>query len=115
MARMNVLFKKQPHFVRDYRRVVANFLHAYPLDEAMARAVGGGGYDDNGKIECDALIAIGLTPGDSVIDIGCGSGRLSTQLSRRASATPSTIAASTWCPNCSITHGRRPTPPIAFA
>lgn len=83
MARMNVLFKKQPHFVRDYRRVVANFLHAYPLDEAMARAVGGGGYDDNGKIECDALIAIGLTPGDSVIDIGCGSGRLSTQLSQR--------------------------------
>jgi ubiquinone/menaquinone biosynthesis C-methylase UbiE len=76
----------QAHFVRDYRRVVAQFIKAYPLDEAMARAVGGGGYDDNGKIECDALIAAGLRSGHSVVDIGCGSGRLSTQLSQRFGA-----------------------------
>ena len=72
-----------PHFVRDYRRVVANFVATRPLDEAMDLAVGGGGYDANGKIECEALAAIGLQPGHSVIDIGCGSGRLSTQLSQR--------------------------------
>lgn len=78
--------KVQPHFVRDYRRVVANFLKAYPLDEAMALAVGGGSYDDNGRIECDSLIDLGLHAGQSVIDIGCGSGRLSTQLSRRFGA-----------------------------
>jgi hypothetical protein len=105
---MNVLFKKQPHFVRDYRRVVANFLQAYPLDEAMARAVGGGGYDDNGKIECDALIAIGLTAGDAAA-------AASRRSCRSASAAPSTIAAWTWCPNCSITPGRRPTRRITFA
>jgi ubiquinone/menaquinone biosynthesis C-methylase UbiE len=77
---------RQPHFVRDYRRVVASFLKAYPLDDAMARAVGGGGYDDNGKIECDALIENGLQAGHSVIDVGCGSGRLSTQLSQQFGA-----------------------------
>lgn len=78
--------KVQPHFVRDYRRAVANFLKAYPLDEAMALAVGGGGYDENGKIECEALIDLGFRAGHSVIDTGCGSGRLSTQLSRRFGA-----------------------------
>jgi ubiquinone/menaquinone biosynthesis C-methylase UbiE len=76
----------QPHYVRDYRRVVAQFLKTFPIDEAMARSVGGGGYDDNGKIECDALIAAGLRPGHSVVDIGCGSGRLSTQLSQKFGA-----------------------------
>src|SRR5579872_7228193 len=55
----------------------------HPLDAAMALAVGGGGYDANGKLECEALMALGLQQGHAVIDIGCGSGRLSTQLSQR--------------------------------
>jgi ubiquinone/menaquinone biosynthesis C-methylase UbiE len=77
----------QPHFVRDYRRVVAKFTQAYPLAEAMDRSVGGGGYENNGKIHCDSLIASGLQPGHFVVEIGCGSGRLSTQLSQRFGAT----------------------------
>ena len=77
---------REPHFIRDYRRVVANFITTHPLDEAMALAVGGGDYDANGKLECDLLLELGLSAGHSVIDIGCGSGRLSTQLSRRYGA-----------------------------
>jgi SAM-dependent methyltransferase len=72
-----------PHFVRDYRRVVVNLLTLHPIDKAMALAVGGGDYDVNGALECDALLQAGLKSGHSVVDIGCGSGRLSTELSRR--------------------------------
>ena len=46
---------REPHFIRDYRRVVVNFIATHPLDEAMALAVGGGDYDANGKLECDLL------------------------------------------------------------
>jgi ubiquinone/menaquinone biosynthesis C-methylase UbiE len=74
---------RQPHFVRDYRRVVANYLAVHPLDKAMALAVGGGDYEINGRLECDALVDCGLKPGHSVVDIGCGSGRLSTELTNR--------------------------------
>ena len=77
---------REPHFIRDYRRVVVNYIATHPLDEAMALAVGGGDYDANGKLECDLLAELGLSAGHTVIDIGCGSGRLSTQLSRRYGA-----------------------------
>lgn len=76
---------RDPHFIRDYCRVVAKFVAEHPLDEAMALAVGGD-YELNGKRECDLLIELGLRPGHFLIDIGCGSGRLSTQLSRRYGA-----------------------------
>ncbi len=77
---------REPHFIRDYRRVVANFIAEHPLDQAMALAVGGRDYDVNCKLECDLLVELGLSAGHSIVDIGCGSGRLSTQLSRRYGA-----------------------------
>jgi ubiquinone/menaquinone biosynthesis C-methylase UbiE len=49
-------------------------------------AVGGGDYDANGKLECDLLVELGMRSGQSVIEIGCGSSRPSTQLSRRYGA-----------------------------
>lgn len=74
---------EQPHFVRDYRRLVAELAENRPLDEAMALAVGGGDYEAIGAAEADLLIEAGFGAGHSLIDIGCGSGRLSSHLSKR--------------------------------
>ncbi|NJO55706.1 MAG: class I SAM-dependent methyltransferase [Rhodospirillales bacterium] len=69
------------HFVEDYERHVAHLLSQHPLDEAMSLAVGGN-YDHVGSIECAVLKAFGLVDGMSVIDLGCGSGRLAHALGK---------------------------------
>jgi SAM-dependent methyltransferase len=66
---------KEFHFVRDYRRLVTDMLANFPVDEAMARAVGGQ-YEHFGAVEGALLCAAGLRDGMSLIDFGCGSGRL---------------------------------------
>lgn len=71
----------QFHFVEDYERHVAALLAAHPVDEAMALAVGGG-YDEIGRTELALLRGAGLDGGMSVIDLGCGSGRLAHALGR---------------------------------
>ena len=63
------------HFVEDYERLVDFLLAHYPIDEAMARAVGGN-YYQIGQIELELLQFAGLRSGMSVLDLGCGSGRL---------------------------------------
>jgi ubiquinone/menaquinone biosynthesis C-methylase UbiE len=76
----------QPYFVRDYRRTVANFTAALPVEEAMAKSVGGGGreaFESIGKQELELLVEFGFRDGHALVDIGCGSGRLSAQISRR--------------------------------
>lgn len=65
----------QFHFVEDYERLVAELMAAYPLDEAMSRAVGGR-YEEIGLKERTILQFAGLRDGMSIIDLGCGSGRL---------------------------------------
>ena len=65
----------QFHFVEDYERHVARLLRTHPRDEAMAFAVGGH-YGEIGEIERNILQYAGLTDRMSLIDIGCGSGRL---------------------------------------
>jgi ribosomal protein L11 methylase PrmA len=66
----------QFHFVEDYVKQVAAMKEKYPLDEAMAMAVGNADYYKTGQTERDILFAAGLQPGMSVFDLGCGSGRL---------------------------------------
>jgi SAM-dependent methyltransferase len=71
--------KPRFHFVEDYRALVRDLLARYPRDEAMARAVGGS-YDAVGEVEKQMLVAYGLKPSDTIVDIGCGSGRLAKAL-----------------------------------
>jgi ubiquinone/menaquinone biosynthesis C-methylase UbiE len=67
------------HFVADYEKYVAKLVSTYPIDEAMAHAVGGH-YELFGLIEAQILRATGLRKGMSVVDLGCGSGRLASAL-----------------------------------
>jgi ubiquinone/menaquinone biosynthesis C-methylase UbiE len=69
------------HFVQDYERHVSTLLKMYPPDEAMALAVGGR-YEAMGQIEVDILRHAGLRDGMALADIGCGSGRLASALSK---------------------------------
>lgn len=69
------------HFVEDYEAYVRQLTRDLPLDEAMSVAVGGG-YDRIGAIECEILHHFGLRDGQSVVDFGCGSGRLAVHLAR---------------------------------
>jgi len=62
--------------------LVRDLIASHPLDEAMARAVGGS-YDLIGGIERDALIHAGLRDGMAVVDLGGGSGRLAHALGQR--------------------------------
>jgi len=70
------------HFVEDYERHVAGLLATYPVDEAMSLAVGGD-YVHFGAIECAVLRHAGLADGMTLIDLGCGSGRLAAVLGAR--------------------------------
>ncbi len=63
------------HFVEDYERLVADLIAKHPIEEAMSLAVGGY-YDQIGQVEGHLLRWAGLANGMSVVDLGCGSGRL---------------------------------------
>jgi SAM-dependent methyltransferase len=52
-----------------------------PHDEAMRHAIGGG-FEQIGAIEVAILRRYGLGVGDYLVDVGCGSGRLASPLSR---------------------------------
>jgi len=69
----------QFHFVEDYERLVAHLVRTLPLDEAMSQAVGGG-FAEFGVKERDILLYAGLHDGMSLLDLGCGSGRLAQAL-----------------------------------
>lgn len=73
------------HFVEDYQRLVWKLRLKYPLDEAMSRAVGGGGYEEMGAIQLAAVEYSGLEDGQSLVDLGCGSGRLASALGQKMS------------------------------
>jgi ubiquinone/menaquinone biosynthesis C-methylase UbiE len=69
------------HFVHEYRGVVTKLLAQHTLDEAMSLAVGGN-FEQAGAIECALLRSAGLRDSMSLIDFGCGSGRLAWALGR---------------------------------
>jgi SAM-dependent methyltransferase len=69
----------QPHYVRDYRRMVRTMLRTQDRNRAMQDAVGGD-YEAVGAAERKFLLSIGLRADDYLIDIGCGSGRLASAL-----------------------------------
>ena len=69
------------HFVEDYEIWVDSLLAQYPVDQAMAMAVGGD-YDHVGQVEVELLRHAGLRCDMSVLDLGCGSGRLAHALGK---------------------------------
>ena len=70
----------QPHYVRDYRRLVSRLATSRSRHEAMALAVGDGDFHRVGASERSVLEAEGLQETHYIIDAGCGSGRLATAL-----------------------------------
>ncbi len=62
------------------RRLVARMKREFNHAEAMERAIGGG-FEEIGRIELAVLKEFGLEPGHSLIDVGCGAGRLAKPLS----------------------------------
>jgi ubiquinone/menaquinone biosynthesis C-methylase UbiE len=70
------------HFVEDYEALVDKLIKEHPLDEAMSIAIGGG-YEEFGPICADVLIQSGLRDGMSVLDFGCGSGRVAHALAKK--------------------------------
>lgn len=67
------------HYVADYRRLVRQLFATLPADEALSAAVGGN-FAGMGEVEKRLLIHYGLSPGHTLIDVGCGSGRLAARL-----------------------------------
>jgi len=70
--------KSEPHFIQEYRNYVNKLLKVYPRDIAMSMAAGmnGSDYIETGNLQKDILLYYGLKPNMSIIDFGCGSGRL---------------------------------------
>lgn len=70
---------KLPHFLSSYLKQSKELLETHDEKQAMSLAVGGD-YEAVGALEFCLLKQQGLQPQHTVIDAGCGSGRLATQL-----------------------------------
>ena len=64
-----------PDYVVSYKSHLANLVQAHGRDAAMERVVGGQ-YIQIGILESSALRTLGLQPEHTLVDVGCGSGRL---------------------------------------
>jgi SAM-dependent methyltransferase len=71
--------RRKPDYRGSYNREVRRLHKEKGRATAMKLAVGGH-FEQVGLIERELLISEGLAPGDSLIDVGCGSGRLAVQL-----------------------------------
>jgi len=70
------------HFVKDYERLALYLRLKHSRDEAMSLAVGGQ-YEQFGLKEAEILQYAGLRDGQSLLDFGCGSGRLAWALAQK--------------------------------
>lgn len=70
---------KIPDFLKSYNAHARKLLSIHPEREAMSLAVGGD-FEAVGLLEYHLLRQQGLNAADSVVDVGCGSGRLAYQL-----------------------------------
>lgn len=67
------------HYKASYEKHIALLLEKHGTEKAMSVAVGGD-YEAVGKLEYALLLQYGLERTHTVIDVGCGSGRLGFQL-----------------------------------
>jgi ubiquinone/menaquinone biosynthesis C-methylase UbiE len=64
-----------PDYVRAYRKQLSDFIQRHGREAAMEWVVGGQ-YLQIGILESSLLRTLGLRSTDTVVDVGCGSGRL---------------------------------------
>lgn len=74
------------HYVDDYNRYVGKLGRMFDHDDTMSYAVGGGDFEEAGAGQLRILRRFGLSAGDRLVDVGCGSGRLSAALTREFGA-----------------------------
>jgi ubiquinone/menaquinone biosynthesis C-methylase UbiE len=70
---------KFPDFKASYEKQTSDLLATHSKEDAMATAVGGH-FRAVGQLECALLVQHGLESRNTVVDVGCGSGRLGFQL-----------------------------------
>jgi SAM-dependent methyltransferase len=68
-----------PNFLKSYRKQTTDLLKKHKEEKAMSLAVGGE-FEAVGLLEYFLLLQHGLQKNHTVIDVGCGSGRLAFQL-----------------------------------
>ncbi|MBU0715764.1 MAG: class I SAM-dependent methyltransferase [Verrucomicrobia bacterium] len=73
--------QEKSDFVKSYNRLAHNLRKQHDQNQAMSLGVGGN-FDTVGILERELLIQHGLKPNDYLIDVGCGSGRLSKPLAQ---------------------------------
>jgi SAM-dependent methyltransferase len=73
----------KPAFLNSYPEHFARLQSLFQGNTLFSQAVGGN-FLASGKLQYSLLVHLGLTPESRVIDIGCGSGRLASQLAHIA-------------------------------